>query len=115
MTVFSCLTHFKIGTHIFLKTTVSPNFVIYLIKKNIYVKVLKEAVGVKDDAEGAEYEDLEEANIGKMDILFETESETSDKESDNYKCVFCPKMYIDNTELIKHVELCDVEENKESE
>ena len=24
-------------------------------------------------------------------------------------------MYIDNTELIKHVELCDVEENKESE
>ena len=24
-------------------------------------------------------------------------------------------MYIDNTELIEHVELCDVEENKESE
>ena len=24
-------------------------------------------------------------------------------------------MYIDNTELIKHVELCDVKENKESE
>ena len=24
-------------------------------------------------------------------------------------------MYIDNTELIKHDELCDVEENKESE
>ena len=24
-------------------------------------------------------------------------------------------MYIDNTELIKHVELCDVEEKKESE
>ena len=50
-----------------------------------------------------------------MDNLFETESETSDKEADNYKCVFCKKMYIDNTELIKHVELCDVEENKESE
>ena len=50
-----------------------------------------------------------------MDDLFETESETSDKEADNYKCVFCKKMYIDNTELIKHMELCDVEENKESE
>ena len=24
-------------------------------------------------------------------------------------------MYIDNTELIEHVELCDVEKNKESE
>ena len=24
-------------------------------------------------------------------------------------------MYLDNTELIKHMELCDVEENKESE
>ena len=46
--------------------------------------------------------------------LFETESETSDKEADNYKWVFCQKMYIDNTELIKHVKLCDVEENKES-
>ena len=42
------------------------------------------------------------------------ESETSDKESKNYKCAICQKMYIDNTELIKHVELCDVEENKES-
>ena len=50
-----------------------------------------------------------------MDDLFETESETSGKEVDNYKCVFCQKMYIDNTELIEHVELCDVEENKESE
>ena len=50
-----------------------------------------------------------------MDNLFETESETSDKETDSYKCAFCQKMYIDNTELIKHVELCDVEENKESE
>ena len=50
-----------------------------------------------------------------MDNLFETESETSDKEADNYKCVFCKKMYIDTTELIKNVELCDVEENKESE
>ena len=40
-----------------------------------------------------------------MDKLFETESETSDKEADNYKCAFCKKMYIDNTELIepKHV------------
>ena len=39
-----------------------------------------------------------------MDDLFETESKTSDQ-----------KMYIDNTELIKQNELCDVEENKESE
>ena len=46
--------------------------------------------------------------------FFETESETSDKEAD-YKCVVCQKMYIYNTELIEHVELCDVEENKESE
>ena len=42
-----------------------------------------------------------------MDNLFETESETSNKEADNYKCAFCQKMYIDNTELIKHIELCD--------
>ena len=33
-----------------------------------------------------------------MDRLFETESETSDKEADNYNCVLCKKMYIDNTE-----------------
>ena len=64
---------------------------------------------------GAEYNDLEEANIGKIDDLFETESETSNKEADNYKCAFCQKMYIDKTELIKHGELCDVEEKKESE
>ena len=50
-----------------------------------------------------------------MDHLFETESETSDKEADNYKCIFFQKMYIDNKELIKHDELCDIEENKESE
>ena len=49
-----------------------------------------------------------------MDDLFEIESETRDKEAENYKCAICQKMYIDNTELIKHVELCDVEENKES-
>ena len=52
---------------------------------------------------------------GKMDDLLETESETSDKEAENYKCAICQKMYINNTELIEHVELCDVEENKESE
>ena len=50
------------------------NFVIYIIKKNIFIKVLKEAHSVKDDSEGAEYDDLTEANIGKMDNLFETES-----------------------------------------
>ena len=61
------------------------------------------------------YDDLEEANKGKMDNLFETELNTSVKEADNYKCVFCKKIYIDNTELINHVELCDVEENNESE
>ena len=63
-----------------------PNFVIYHIKKHISIKILKEALGVKDDAEGAEYDDLEEANIGKMDELFEPESETSDKEAENYMC-----------------------------
>ena len=47
-----------------------------------------------------------------MDDLFETELDTSNKEADNYKCVFCQKIYIDNTELIKHVELCDVEETR---
>ena len=72
-----------------------------------------EAIGVKDDTEGAEFDDLEEANISKMDDLFE--SETSNKEAENYKCAICQKMYIDNTELIKQNELCDVEENKESE
>ena len=49
---------------------------------------------MKDDAEGAEYDDLE---------------------AENFKCAICQKMYIYNTELIEHVELCDVEENKESE
>ena len=76
---------------------------------------MKEDFGVKDDAEGEEYDDLEKANISKMDGLFETESETSNKEAENYKCAICQKMYIDNTELIEHVELWDVEENKESE
>ena len=41
-----------------LKTTVQPTFVIYLIKKNISIQVLKEALGVKDDVEGAVYDDL---------------------------------------------------------
>ena len=50
-----------------------------------------------------------------MDDLFETELETSDKEAENYNCAICQKMYIDNTELIEHVELFDVEINKESE
>ena len=50
-----------------------------------------------------------------MDNLFETELETSDKEAENYKCAICQKMNIDNTEKIEHVELSDVEENKESE
>ena len=64
------------------------------------IKVLKEALGVKDDAEGAEYDYIEEAYISKMDDLFETESETSDKEAEHYKCAICQKMYNDNTELI---------------
>ena len=98
-----------------MKTTVELNFVIYLIKKNISIKVLKEALVVKDDAEAAEYYDLEEANIGKMDDLFETDLENSDKEAENYKCEISQKMYIDITELMEHVELCDVEENKKSE
>ena len=85
------------------------------MKKNICIKVLKAALGVRDDAEEAEYDDLEEANIGKMDDLFETELETSDKEAENYNFAICEKVYIDNTELIEHVEVCDVEENKESE
>ena len=36
-----------------------------------------------------------------MDDLFGTESETREKEADNYKCVFCKKMDIDNSELMK--------------
>ena len=50
-----------------------------------------------------------------MDNLFETDSETNNKDAENYKCAICQKMYIENTELIEHVELCDVEENKVSE
>ena len=50
-----------------------------------------------------------------MDDLFETESETSNDKADNHKLTFCQKMYISNTELIEHLELCDVRENKESE
>ena len=50
-----------------------------------------------------------------MDDLFEIESKTRDMEAKNYKCAICRKMYIDNTELIVHVELRDVEESKESE
>ena len=78
-------------------------------RKNISIQGLKEALGVGVGAEGAEYDDLEEENIGKMDSLSETELETSDKEAENYKCAICQKVYFDNTEL------CDVEENKESE
>ena len=52
--------------------------------------------------------------MGKMDDLFERESETSDNEAENCKCAICQNMYIDNTELIEHLQLCDVEENKES-
>ena len=73
------------------------------------IEVLKEALGATDDAEGAEYVYLEEANIAKMDNLYEKESETSDEEAANYNCAFCQKMYIHKTEL------CDVEKNKESE
>ena len=39
------------------------------MKKYISIKVLRAALGVKDDGEEAEYDDLEEANIGKMDDL----------------------------------------------
>ena len=62
-----------------------------------------------------EQSDLEEANIGKMDNLLETESDASNKEAENYKWAICQKMYIDNKKQIEHMELCDVEENKESE
>ena len=41
---------------------------------------------MNNDAEGAE-----ESNIGKTDDLFETESETSNKEAGNYKCFFSVK------------------------
>ena len=43
-----------------------------------------------------------------MDNLFETESETSDKEAENYECALCQKVYNDNIKLIEQVELCDV-------
>ena len=69
---------------------------------------------MKEVAERAEYNDLEEGNLGKMDNLFEIELETRDKEAENLKCAICQKMLIDNTELIEHMEPCDVEENKDS-
>ena len=50
-----------------------------------------------------------------MDDLSETDSETSNKEAENYKCAISHKMNIDIIELIEHVELCDVGKNKESE
>ena len=71
VTVGRCLIHFKIVTHFFFKQQFNLIFFIYLIKKNISIKVLKEALGVKDYAEGAEYDDLEEANIGTMYNLIE--------------------------------------------
>ena len=43
-------------------------FFINLIKKNNAIEVLKEALGAKDDAERAEYDDLEEANIAKITV-----------------------------------------------
>ena len=73
------------------------NSVIYLIKKNISIKVLEEALGVKDDAEGAEYDYLEEANIGKMDDLFETESLVS--------CPYCQELFSNNKEVLKYMEV----------
>ena len=50
-----------------------------------------------------------------MDDLFETVLETREKEVENYNCAISQKMYIDKTELIEHMELCNVEKNKESE
>ena len=58
---------------------------------------MNEAPGAKDDVERPEYDDLEEANIAKMNNLYETESETNDEEADSYNCAFCQKMYIDKT------------------
>ena len=92
-----------------------PNFCYLPHQNNISIKVLKDAFGVKYEAEGTEYDDLEEVNIRKMDDLSETDLETSNKEAENYKCAISHKMYINNIELIEHVELCDVEKNKESE
>ena len=69
----------------------SPNFFfIYLIKKNISIKVLKEALGVKDDAEGAECDDLEEANIGIF-ILFYSMFIFGCKKSFRF---FAPSLYV---------------------
>ena len=43
----------------------------YLPHHEEHFQLLKEGLGVKYDAEELEYDDLEEANIGMMDGLFE--------------------------------------------
>ena len=69
---------------------------------------------MKDDAEGAETDELKEANIDMMGDMYDTESETSDKEAKNYNCAFCQKIFTEKKRM-KHVEVCDLEEDNESQ
>ena len=77
-----------------------------LVKENNSVEVLKEAFQVEEDMEATEDDKVEDAEVAKLDDLYETESETTDGEGDNFNCPFCQKMFLNKVELMEHVEEC---------
>ena len=58
---------------------------------------------------------MEEAEITMMDERYETKSETSDKEGENFNCAFCQINFIDKVDMMKHVEVCEAEKIEESD
>ena len=77
--------------------------------------VVKEALRVKDSTEGAETDEFEEVDIAMIDDLYETESETSNEEAENFKSACCQKMFTEKTGMMKHVEVFVLGEDNESE
>ena len=73
------------------------------------MEVLSKTFEKKEDMEDAEKDKVEEAEIAKMDDLCKTKSETSDKEGENFNCIFCPITIIDKVDMMKHVKVYDAE------
>ena len=81
-----------------------------LVKENNSVEVLKEAFQVEEYMEATEDVEVDDAEVAKLDDLYETESETTDGEGDNFNCPFCQKMFLNKIELMEHVEECSGDE-----
>ena len=54
-----------------------------------------------EDMEDAEKDEVEEAEIAMMVDMCKTESKTSDKEGENFNCIFCPINIIDEIDMMK--------------